>query len=315
MIWRVLLKGWQMMKRIRKKKTSRQARVVAAVGERARISSSENTPPSYRRNRTLTGAQPETGTERTRAHHLRAVRRKLGITLMGVLVFIGVVGFGLSQFSHSVDISARNSEAFVRGVNTDLYQELFSTYYQRHPLERFRFLTNYNQLLNEMNIEAPEVEAIAPAGTAGIGSSRYELTLRQPVASWIVDGNRYYVDAQGVTFTRNYFAEPNVTVVDNSGAQVAEGSAIASGRLLSFVGRIVSLSADAGVEVEAIKVPSGSMRSVYVKVKGTPMTVRMTIDRGVEPQVQDMNAALRFFANRQKPEYIDVRVQGSAYYR
>lgn len=300
--------------KLRLKKTKpKQGR--ARVPRQATPPSSAESSPSYRRNRTLTGFKPESGTERTRAHRLRRARRRIGVVLASALVLAGGILFGLSQFSGSVEITLRDSDRLVRPVDSEQYQELFKDYYQRHPLERFRFLTDYAQMTQEMRVGAPELVAVTPDGSAGLGVSRYRLTLRQPVASWMSNETKYYVDAAGVTFTRNYFDEPAVAVVDNSGAEVSEGAAIASGRLLSFVGRVVSLSSEAGIEVTSIEVPPLSMRTLHMRVGRTTSVVRMTIDRAVEPQVADMQVALRHFSNRTQPKYIDVRVQGKAFYR
>ena len=271
--------------------------------------------PSYRRNRTLTGSKPEVGTERSRSHHLRRLRRRVGLLLAGALVAVATIAFGLRQFSGSVEVAIRDSSQLAKPVDSELYEGIFNECYQRHPLERFRFLTNYDQMLADMRIDAPELMAVEPDGSAGVGVSRYQLTLRQPVGSWVSNEVKYYVDANGVTFTRNVFDEPKVAVVDNSGAEVSEGAAIASGRLLSFVGRVVALSSDRGIDVTSIEVPSLTMRTLYVSVGQVSSTIRMTIDRAVEPQVSDMQVALRHFSGRAAPKYVDVRVQGKAFYR
>lgn len=273
------------------------------------------TQPSYRRNRTLTGSKPEVGTDRTRAHQLRSLRRKVGLVLMILLAAICVVAFGISQFSGSLKITLNDSQLLSRAVDTDLYQNLFDDYFEQYPLERFRFLTNHSQMISHMQTEAPEIVSIAPDGASGIGESRYQLKLRQPVASWTSNDIKYYVDSSGATFTRNYFQEPTVAVLDNSGAVVTEGAAIASGRLLSFVGRAVSLSGELGIDVSSIEIPPQSTRTLYIKVESLKSTVRMTIDGAVEAQVSDMRAAIEYFGTRRQPEYIDVRVQGKSYYK
>lgn len=272
--------------------------------------------PTYRRNRTMTDRStiPEVS-ERARVHQLRQLRRKIGWMSAAAAGVILVIVLSLGQFSGSVRLVASGSAQLSAALAADEYESLFDEYYQKHPFERFRFLTNYDQLLGYISHEAPEVAAIRPAGIERLGVSKYELQLRQPVASWTVADTRYYVDAEGITYEKNYFDEPTVAVVDESGAQVQQGASIASSRLLSFVGRAVALSADAHKKVTQITIPAGSMRQLELVGEGMP-TVRMTIDRPVERQVADMVAALTHLGEGAVGlQYIDVRAESRAFYR
>lgn len=285
-----------------------------------RITPREETPQNpqlhtYRRGRTMTdrSSMPEVS-ERARIHHVRRLRRKVGIGILIVLVSVVLGGICVSQYSGSVKVVTREP-SLVKPIDDTEYNTFFKAYYKKHPFERFRFATDYPRLAASMQQDAPEVKAIIPSGMERLGVSRYELVMRKPVASWVVDSKQYYVDSEGVTFTKNYYEEPTVAVTDNSGAQIAQGSAIASSRLLSFVGRIISLAADRGIKVESIEIPPESMRLLYVKGEGTPV-VRMAIDRDVEVQANDMSAAVKYLQSHEMtPGYIDVRVEGKAFYQ
>lgn len=277
----------------------------------------EATPsvPSFRRNRTITDRStvPEVS-ERARIHQLRMMRRKVGMTLGVTLLALAVIMVGISQFTQSVRVVIPDTSV-VGQPDTAFYQRHFDEYFKRYPLERFRFITNYDQLSQWMQESAPEVAKVTPRGLQSLGVAKYELRLREPLVSWRVNDEQYYVDTNGVTFKRNYFTPPTVSVVDKSGAEIEQGAAIASGRLLSFVGRAVALAAENGVKVTQVEIPSGSMRQVYLHGEGVPV-IRMTIDRGVEYQVADMKRTLTFLATSgQTPQYIDVRTAGKAFYK
>jgi hypothetical protein len=267
----------------KKKSTSRQIRAKSAVEA-----------PTYRRNRTMTD---------------RSTVPEVSARARGVVIAIAI-----SQFSGSV-VVVNTDTTLTKPIELQAYQKLFVEYYRKHPLERFRFMTDHARLLAWLQHEMPEVQAVHPAGTQGFGVSRYEIIARTPVAGWVVDDKRYYVDAAGATFTENHYQEPRVSVVDNSGARVEQGAAIASGRLLSFVGRVIALSSEQGVTIDSIEIPVQSTRLVYLKGKGMPV-VRMTIDRVAAVQVNDMVAALTFLKKAGRAvEYIDVRVEGKAFYQ
>ena len=295
----------------RKQRSSDTARRGATVRPEATVDR-----PMYRRNRTMTDRStiPEVS-ERARIHQLRAVRRKIGIVFALVVAGILILVLCFSQFSGSVSLTFQKSDTIVKEVQSTPYQAIFNDYYHKHPFERFRFVTNYDQLLAVLQLAAPEVASLRSTGIDGLGVSRYELILRQPVASWQVADTRYYVDSEGVTFTKNYYPEPPVTVVDNSGAQVAQGEAVASNRLLSFVGRVVALASEKDIKVTSIEIPAGSMRQLYLKGKGMPV-IRMTIDRSVAEQVGNMQQALTYLKQKRlSPQYIDVRVTGKVFYK
>ena len=272
-------------------------------------------PPSFRRNRTMTDRStlPEVS-ERARVHQLRLLRRKVGTVLAVTVAGLIVVVIGMSQFTHSVRIVGSDT-ATVQQLDTASYQHYFDEYYKQHPFERFRFATNYDQLSQWLQVSAPEIASVVPRGIDALGVAKYEVRVRAPLVSWRVGDEQYFVDAGGVTFKKNYFAQPTVAVIDESGAQVQQGTAIASGRLLSFVGRAVALANDNGFTITQVEIPSQSMRQVYLRGEAMP-TVRMTIDRGVEYQVADMQRGLAFFAaNNEAPEYLDVRTPGKVFYR
>ncbi len=293
----------------------KQVHSVSSTKKRQRSEARSIDPPTYRRNRTMTDRSdlPEVS-ERAKIHRVRQLRSRVGAALLVVVTCVGFGAIGVMQYSGSIAVVSSSTE-LVNTVDTETYERIFTVYYTEHPLERFRFATDHNRLLSFLQQEAPEVQSVKPAGMQEIGVSKYEIGIRRPVASWTVDDRRYYVDAEGVTFTKNYYQEPSVRVIDNSGAAISQGAAIASSRLLSFVGRVVSLAEANSVAISSIEIPTQSMRQVSIKGKGMP-SVRMTVDRPVEVQVNDMVQALRYFERRsQKPSYIDVRVEGKAFYR
>lgn len=273
-------------------------------------------PPAYRRNRTMTDRSsiPEVS-DRARIHHLRLVRRKIGMILGVTTGVLLVIVIGVSQFTQSVKLISSDNATMVQQPVKESYVKLIDEYYRSHPIERFRFSTNYDQLSAWVQESNPEVAGIVPTGIDSLGVARYEVRFRKPIVSWRVNDERYYVDMNGVTFKKNYFSEPTVAVVDRSGVHVEQGAAIASNRLLSFVGRAVALASQNSIKVTQVEIPSRSMRQVYIYGDKIPI-VRMTIDRGVEPQVADMIKSLRYFADKNEtPAYIDVRTPGRAFYR
>lgn len=278
---------------------------------------------NFRRNRTLTGSRSsevasasETNAQfkspRVQAHELRKKRRRLGSLLFAVL-FVAM-GFCVLVYEFTANVVVR-----APGTNVTLdksYENAVQSYLAVRPIERFRFLMNQVTLNEFIKQKLPEVSSIRLGGSTGLGGSDFTLTMREPLAGWSIQGSQQYVDSSGAAFSRNYYPIPAVQIVDNSGVQAAGGQAIASNRFLSFVGRTVGLAEDQGYKVTQVAIPAGTTREVELNIDGLAYPIKLSIDRGVGEQVEDMVRALRWFQQKnQSPQYIDVRVSGKAFYR
>ena len=278
----------------------------------------------FKRNRTLVGSlsasvssaselQGDLRSPRAHVHHLTAHRRRLTSILFVVIALASVLTWLLYEFTAGISVTPSVSSVIIQ---PDRYSRAINDYFGLHPIERLRFVTNDEQLSNYLHQALPEVETAHVTGSAGFATSHFELTFRQPVAGWLIGSNQYYVDKDGVAFQQNYFEQPSVKIIDQSGVPQTTGTAVASGRFLRFVGRTVDLARASGLIVEQAIIPSGTTRQVEVKVAGRPYPVKLSLDRPVGEQVEDMQRAISFFdSKKQTPQYIDVRVSGKAFYR
>ena len=278
----------------------------------------------FRRNRTLTGSSSgaissanELGGDfrspRAQTHHLVAHRRRLGSIFVATLIAIGFLTWLLYEFTASVRVVPVTSSVVLQA---DRYSKIIDDYYAVHPVERLRLLLNNEQLTEHVQREAPEVAAVAVDGASGIGVSQFTVTPRQPIAGWLIGNTQSFVDSHGVAFQINYFEQPSVAIVDNSGIPQAAGAAVASSRFLSFVGRSVAIAKHYGLTVEQAIIPSGTTRQVELRVAGHNYPAKLSLDRPVGEQIEDMQRAMAHLAERQlTPQYIDVRVSGKAFYQ
>ncbi|MDB5176749.1 MAG: hypothetical protein JWN75_417 [Candidatus Saccharibacteria bacterium] len=278
----------------------------------------------FKRNRTLVGSlsasvssaselQGDLRSPRAHVHHLTAHRRRLTSILFVVIALAGVLTWLLYEFTAGITVTPTVSSIVIQ---PDRYSRAINDYFGSHPTERLRFVMNDGQLTNYLHQTLPEVETVHVTGSAGFATSNFELTFRQPVAGWLIGSNQYYVDKDGVAFQQNYFDQPSVKIIDQSGVPQTAGTAVASGRFLRFVGRTVDLARIGGLTVEQAIIPSGTTRQVEVKVAGHPYPIKLSLDRSVGEQAEDMERAIAYFDSKQQsPQYIDVRVSGKAYYR
>lgn len=272
----------------------------------------------FRRNQTLSGVRripDEQLSDRAKAHHLARQRRKIGGILLLVLGIAGLLAILLTQLTARVIVAA-SSEPLSRSIDGASYETAINDYFGIHPVERLRFVLNEDGLSDYVGALAPEVARIKLTSATNVVESNFTVTFRKPVASWHINGKQYFVDNEGVVFEKNYYDKPSLQIVDESGVSPEQGSTVASARLLSFVGRVVSLSREGKYTVTKVVLPIGSTRQLEIRLKGVRPYVKLTIDRAVGEQVEDMTRALDYLRTRNlKPEYVDVRVPGRAAYR
>lgn len=277
----------------------------------------ETERPQFRRNQTLSGIRRhEDGTsERTRVHHLASRRRKMLGVFGIVLAAIVLLTILLTQFMARVTIGSATQQVS-RPVTTSVYEERINEYLAINPVERLRFLLNEPALTSYVAATEPEVALIELGGMRQLTDAQFTITFREPIAGWQINNRQYYVDSQGVVFEENYFTPSTVQIVDESGISPEAGTAVASARLLSFVGRAVSVAGEGGYNVTSVTLPSGTTRQLELRLENVQPFIRLTIDRAVGEQIEDMIRSINFLRERgRSAEYIDVRVEGRAVYR
>lgn len=291
---------------------------------RAETSSTENRY-TFRRNRTLTGSlssdvasvnehHAELKSTRVHAHHLRRHRKHAGLALFGVIAVVAALAYLIYQSIGSVVLTT----AVAKPVDQQLYTSKIIDYLNRYPSERFRFSLNSASLTTYLqNHDAPEVLSVsADASYAGFGKSSIHLTFREPVVVWQTGGSRLYVDSNGVAFTRNYFGEPAVQVVDQTGIQATNNQVLVSNRFLGFIGLVVGRMSTYGYKVTDIILPANTTRQVEIKCATVSYPIKFSIDRAVGEQAEDATRAITYLASHGiRVSYLDVRVSNRAFYQ
>ena len=272
----------------------------------------------FRRNQTLSSfRRPATdeASHRQALHVLADKRRKVGGLFLTIAASAIILALLLTQLVAQVSVMS-GSTGISRSIDDAAYVGVINEYYAQHPVERLRFALNEPGLLAAMTRQAPEIKAVEIAEVTDFVHAHFSLTFREPIAGWQINNRQYYVDSQGVVFEKNYFDTPGVQIVDDSGVSPEQGSAVASAKLLSFVGRAVHEAGERGYTIESVTLPAGTTRQLELRFEGVTPLVRMTVDRVVEEQVEDADRAWRYLRdNSIAAEYVDVRVEGKAVYR
>ena len=280
---------------------------------------------AFRRNRTLTGSlasgvssvnehRAELKSTRIHAHDLRHHRRKLSAILLSVLAVGALLALLVYQSVAIVRVKALTDAP----VDARQYEEAVQQYLAGRPIERSRLTLNTAELAKYLQTSGyPEVRAVADhMDFDGVGASTINLEFRRPAIVWQTGNTRLYVDDTGVAFTRNYYAEPTVNIVDQSGIGTQDNKVLASNRFLAFIGMVVGRMNASGHTVTQVALPAGTTRQIAVSVVTVPYPIKFSVDRPVGEQAEDAVRAIAYLnAKGISPEYLDVRVSGKAYYK
>lgn len=289
----------------------------AGASSRRPAPTADTTQTAYRRNRTLSSYRHNTPEEssRQKAHTLTLQRRRLGGIFFIVAVAAASLMLLLWQLIAQVHITT-STKQLSGSFETAQYEDAINDFLNINPAQRMKFVLDESALTAFVASEYPEVEALKMSGTPGLSQSNFAVTFRTPVAGWQINGNQYYVDANGVVFEKNYYDTPGVQIVDESGVSPEQGSAVVGTRLLGFLGRIVSEAQGRGYTPVKAVLPEGTTRQVRVEFQDIATAVKFSIDRGAGEQMEDADRALSYLKSKGSGvEYIDVRVAGRAAYR
>lgn len=279
----------------------------------------------FRRSRTITGTKsaevqasaPARGqfkTDRLRLMELREHRKQILKFLGGVAVAICILFFLVVNFILTPKITF--AQKGMHQPETAAYQKSIYTYFDDHPFERFGFALRPAGVQNQITHDHPEVLGVGIQRDWYGGDVQFTIAFRAPLLVWKTGSKQFYVDAKGVAFTYNHFAEPTVSVIDQSGIPPDESGVVASTRFIRFLGQIVAAVNGYGKGIVQQVIIPPATKEVDLKLAGREYVIKTNTDRDPLQEAEDIANALKFFDQRGvKPQYVDVRVAHKAYYK
>lgn len=87
-------------------------------------------------------------------------------------------------------------------------------------------------------------------------------------------------------------------------------------RVKSYIAQLEQDFQDAGYRVAKVTLPTGMSRELYIDLEGREEYYKVNTDRGSAVTVEDVERMMRYLDEHDlHPEYVDVRVEGRAYYK
>lgn len=254
--------------------------------------------------------------ERDNLKRLRLRRKKISRLLRYSLIGLLLVAVFLRFLIFKVD--ARVAHQTITAPNLEQYQTEIEAYLNKQPFERLSFNIDKAHLERYIQNKHPEIKQIKAITSGFLQPTVFELELRQPVATMLLNQKRYFVDAAGVPFVDNYLTLPTIEIIDQSGIRESGefNQRIISGRFLRFIGRAIALTQEKGYQIVSAAVPAGTIHQVEFKIDGFSLFVKMTIDREVVEQVEDLTRSLVYIKQSGfSPQYLDVRTANKVFYK
>lgn len=279
---------------------------------------------AFRRSRTMTGSSSDTvraaaethadlQSDRLKHHTLRKQRRHLGVYLLISMVCVSGLLLLVNNFMLS---TALRQSPGVTAADASAYKTAIDAYLSGHANERFVFSLRGEALLDTIQQRYPEVKAITVDVQPWLQPALVRIDLRTPIASWTIGSTKYYIDGSGVAFQKNHGPEPTLVVEDDTGINPNDTAAVASERMIRYIGRLVALLKQNGLTVERLILPPATSREVDVRLSGVSYTIKTDLDRDPAGQVADVVQAVGYLNRRGiTPSYADVRVSSKLYYK
>ena len=286
-----------------------------------------NQPKPYVVNKTITKtvkqlnqvfATPSDGNDasaRVKTHRLTVHRRRVVAILIVSIVICSSAIWLLIQLTSEVRVVIAPGTQPGK-VDTTTYKKALEKYMSAYPLARVRLLFDQTQAMTYLSEDYPEIESIVDMGKDNVSQTTYKISFRQPVAGWKVGQKNYYVDSRGRAFEKNYFNEPMLKIVDDSGIKTNDVALVASNKLLNFVSQVVGSASASGYEVVEAIIPADTTRQLAIRMKGVGGIIKLSLDRPAGEQIEDMHNALNYLKQKAVDiNYLDVRVSGKAFYK
>lgn len=98
-------------------------------------------------------------------------------------------------------------------------------------------------------------------------------------------------------------------IVDESGQMQV------SMRTREYIGQLEADLGELGYKVMRVTLPGGMTRELYIDIEGLPYYFKVNMERGTGVSAEDISRMIRFLEGKEGVSYVDVRIEGKAYYK
>jgi len=309
------------MKFSRKKSAPRQRRVIEQEEQRPKPSLNYYSRRSTEAGNTGRSKLKLTPSKARATHYGRFWLHRFGLLILIIVVLVCAISVvALSNNVKVVSVSDDNKSFYLHDQST--YEQAADKILSHSILNRNKITVNTAQLQSQLKTQFPEITSVSV--TLPILGHRPIVYLQtsQPSAVVISAGTAYVTDANGRALIKTNdigsLASLGLPVVtDQSGINASLGHIVLPNTTVSFISTVVGQLKAKGQNVSTLTLPTGTSE-LDVQVAGQPYSIKFNLQdaTNARSQVGTYLATQEWLAGKNitPSKYIDVRVDGRAYY-
>jgi cell division septal protein FtsQ len=244
-------------------------------------------------------------------------RRIITASLLALAVFL-VLRFQITGFA------VRPEPGIVLTNETKVgYEETMINYAATHsPLKQIWLLDKVALTSFTIN-KHPEISKIDLSASQPLSTEvDSKLFFRKPIFIWEGVGETYFIDEEGVLFSKNMFKEQKLDslpkIEDQGGVAPDPGQTVLTETIVSDIAQIYSLLPKLYPEnkVNKIILPPAA-REIKARLNGVPYVIKFSTERSIGEQVDELQQLLAFLksSNVTPGAHIDLRIPSKSFYK
>jgi hypothetical protein len=243
-----------------------------------------------------------------------------------VVIIIGIALIGanlhLSSRPKLVVLGSSTDRIFLQ--NTNVYQQAAQKDLAGSALNGNKATIDAARISQELHAQFPELAAISISlPFFGSHPTVYILPVNPQLILQNTSGQRYILDTSGRVLASDTmdvthgvsFSVP--IIIDQSGLPIAIGKLALPDSTVSYIAEVAGQLHAAHITVSSYTLPGNGASELDAQITGEPYVVRFNLHGNARVEAGDYLATARYLSqNSKKPsQYVDVRVDGRAYYK
>ena len=216
-----------------------------------------------------------------------------------------------------------NEAANILLKDTQDYEQEARKLFARSVLSRTKLTINTKTLEQDLLSKFPELESATI--TLPLTAQRPVVTVQPKVPNLIAasNGQQYVIDKDGVAMSRLSDVKSEVQpqlkslprVLDQSLLEYNVGAQVVTSDTVQFIQQMSYQYNEARIEIDRIELPQDKPNEIRITAKGDTYYVKYILDLPANEQFGVYRAVVEATTSDQIKNYIDVRVDGRAFYK
>lgn len=237
------------------------------------------------------------------------------VALIGLATVFVLFQLILLSPNSTIRVVLNDSPTTLNQKDTLIYKHEVDALLKESLLNRTKITLNSKGIATALQAKHPELRdvLIVPPviGTSPIVS----VTPSQPVAKLNVLGQTYSIDQNGYIVAMATSSKHLPLITDESSTAPQVGKQFLPGTTVTAVLQINQQFAVAGRNIEAYVLPAANLYELVVRPSESNYIIRFNLKSDIVQQSGAALATIQHLGSNQPKEYLDVRVQGRAYFK